>query len=127
MLYIHVYIYQQGFSPKICSFKPHLEQFLPPPKISCLPTNKPIKSSFLTAVIVPAPFFFLTSYSLYTQVMLISILIDIQYLQNDVFYFEKGLNDQMHCSSDAQYLIKQSTPSKISHCPSTRGIFSPTP
>ena len=27
--------------------------------------------------------------------MLISILIDVQYLQNDVFYFEKGLNDQI--------------------------------
>ena len=57
--------------------------------------------------------------------MLISILIDVQYLQNDVFYFKKGLNGQMHSPSDAHHLIKKSTPSKISHSPSTRGEFSP--
>ena len=46
--------------------------------------------------------FILTSYSLYTQVLrhivlctLILILIDVQYLQNVVFSFEKGLNGQM--------------------------------
>ena len=53
--------------------------------------------------------------------MLISILIDVQYLQNDVFYFVKGLNGQMHSSSDAHHLIKISTSSKISHSPSTTG------
>ena len=38
--------------------------------------------------------FILTSYSLYTQVMLIIILIDVQFLQNVVFSFEKGANGQ---------------------------------
>ena len=41
--------------------------------------------------------------------MLISILINVQYLQN-VFYFEKGLNGQMHSSSDAHHLIKKPQP-----------------
>ena len=54
--------------------------------------------------------------------MLISILIDDQYLQN-VFYFEKGLNGQIHSSSDAQHLLKKSIPSKISHSASTRWDF----
>ena len=66
--------------------------------------------------------------------MLISILIDVQCLQNDAFYFEKGLNGQMHSFSDAHHLIKKSTPSKISHSLSTRervgggrGFSPPTP
>ena len=47
--------------------------------------------------------------------MLISILIDVQHLQNYVFYFEKSLNGQMDYLSDVHNLIKKSTPSKISH------------
>ena len=45
----------------------------------------------LTEAVVfgPVPFLFLTSYSLYTQVLRILIFIDIQYLQNVVFSFEK--------------------------------------
>ena len=43
--------------------------------------------------------------------VLILILIDVQYLQINVFYFEKGLNGQMHFSSDPHHLIKKSTPS----------------
>ena len=57
--------------------------------------------------------------------IVVSILIHVQYLQNDVFYFEKGLNGQIHSSSDVHRLIKKSTPSKISHYPSTRGDFLP--
>ena len=57
------------------------------------------------------------------QWKLILILIDVQYLQNVVFYFDKGLNDQMHSSSDVHHLIKISTPSKIFHSPSTTGDF----
>ena len=45
--------------------------------------------------------FILTLYSLYTQVMLILILINVQYLQNAVFSFEKGLNDQNHSFTPA--------------------------
>ena len=59
--------------------------------------------------------------------MLISILIDVQYLQNDVFYFEKDLNGYMHSSSDAHHLTKIFTPSKISHSPSTTWVFLPPP
>ena len=81
-----------------------------------------MKISFLT-VVIAAALFFLTSYSLYTQVMLISILNDVQYLQNDAFYFKKGLNGHIHSSSDAPHLIKKSTPCKTSHSPSTRGAF----
>ena len=38
--------------------------------------------------------FILSSYSLYTQVIQILILTNIQYLQNVVFSFEKGLSGQ---------------------------------
>ena len=48
---------------------------------------------------------FLTSYSLYKQIMLILILINVQYLQNVFFSFEKGLNGQNHSSSDFYHLI----------------------
>ena len=85
-----------------------------------------MKTSFLTVTIAPAPFLFsLHTLCGHSWVVLISILIDVQYLQNDVFYFEKGLNGQMHSSSDAHHLIRKSTPSKISYSPSTRGLFPP--
>ena len=61
-------------------------------------------------------YFILTSYSLYTEVMLILILNFVQYLQNVV---EKGLNGQNHSSSGAHHSIKMSPPhlNKISHSP----------
>ena len=43
-------------------------------------------------------FLILASYSLYTHVMLILILIDAQYLQKVVFIFEKGSNGQNYYS-----------------------------
>ena len=49
--------------------------------------------------------FIFTLYSFYTQVMLILILIDVQYLQKVVFSFEKGLNGQKH-SSGSHHSIK---------------------
>ena len=55
----------------------------------------------------PPPIFIFTSYSLYTQVMLIFILMDVQYLQNVVFTFEKGLNDQTHSLSGSHRMIKK--------------------
>ena len=64
---------------------------------------------------------FLTSYSLYKQVMLIWILIDVQYLQNIVFSFEKGSNGQNHSLSDSHPRRKKS-PSKISNSPFWSGI-----
>ena len=62
--------------------------------------------------------------------MLISILINVQYLQNDVFHVEKGLDGQIQSSSKVKYaqnLIKKSIPSKNSHSPSTRVDFLPLP
>ena len=59
---------------------PH-QIFVPPPKINSLPNQMTIviinkKTSFLGVVNAPVPFLF-QSYSLYTQVMLILILIDV--------------------------------------------------
>ena len=48
--------------------------------------------------------------------LVILILIDVQYLQNVVFSFEKGSNGRIH-SSDSHHLIKKSPPNKISHFP----------
>ena len=62
--------------------------------------------------------------------MLISILIDVQILidlQKDAFYLEKGLNGQMHSSSDSHHLIKKSTPSKFPiPAPLGAGVSPPT-
>ena len=69
-----------------------------------------VKFSFLAVVITCVPFcfnfilvylFVLTSYSLYTQIMLSLILVDVEYLQNVVFSFEKALNGQNHLSPDS--------------------------
>ena len=48
--------------------------------------------------------------------MLILILIDIQYLQNVVYSFEKGSNSQNHASKGSHY-PQQNLPCKISHLP----------
>ena len=78
--------------PKICSFPPpgkiRLSRF-PLPKLQFL---------------VLYHFFFLTSYSLFTQVLRILIFIDIQYLKNVVFSFEKSQNRQNHFS-DSQHWV----------------------
>ena len=66
-----------------------------------------------TPVIAPVPF--LTLYSLYTKVKLTLILINVQYLQNAVFSFEKDSNGQNHSSSNAHHPTKKSFPSKIYH------------
>ena len=51
----------------------------------------------------------LLSSSWYTQVMLTLILIDVQYVKNVVFNFEKDINSQNHPLSDSHHLIKKST------------------
>ena len=61
---------------------------------------------------------------MYTQVVLIFILIDVQYLQNAVFSFEESSNGQNHSSSSFHHPIKNSR--KISH-PLLNGGISPTP
>ena len=55
-------------------------------KFSPSPPQRDIKTSFLTVVIFTLPFFILCSCSLYTQVILFLILIDVQYIRN-VFYY----------------------------------------
>ena len=47
-------------------------------------------------------------YSLYTPVMLILILIDVQYLQSVDSSFKKGSNGQNHSSSGSHHLINRS-------------------
>ena len=46
-----------------------------------------------------------------SQVML--ILVDVQYLRNVVFCFEKGLNGQKHSSSDFKHPVEKSPPAKF--------------
>ena len=70
--------------------------------------------------------FNLTSYSLYSQVMLILILIDAQYLQNVAFSFEKGGNGQSHSSSDSDYQIKKFPPTPAKFLPPPPPPPSPT-
>ena len=60
----------------------------------------------------------LTSYSLYTQVITILILIDVQYLQNVDFSFEKGSKGQSYSSSDSLYPIKKISQATIPISPS---------
>ena len=50
---------------------------------------------------------------LYKQVMLIWILIDIQYLENVVFSFEKGSNGQNHSLSDSHPQWRKKNPAKF--------------
>ena len=66
----------------------------------------PIKTSFLAVVIDPVLIFILTSYSLYTQPILILILIDVPQSENVVFDFEKSSNVQTNPSSDSNCLKK---------------------
>ena len=49
--------------------------------------------------------------------MLILAQIDVQYIENVVFSFEKGSNGQYHSLSDSHYPITP-TPNKISQPPS---------
>ena len=65
------------------------------------------KNLIFSCLIAPAPFLFWLD-TLYTQVMLILILIDVQYLQNIACGFEKGSNGQNHSSSGSHHLIKKS-------------------
>ena len=95
--------------PKICLFPLHLEEsFIPPPQRSITPPPPPpLNNNFYVIIFTlqtsscsqcSCTIFILTSYSWYTLVMLILILIDINYLQKVVFSFEKDLNDQNHSS-----------------------------
>ena len=49
--------------------------------------------------------------------MLIFILIDVQYIQNAIFCFEKGSNRQNHYSSGSHHLVNPPPLTKISNPP----------
>ena len=96
---------------KICSSPSHshLKKSLPPqPNFFPPPPPPPIKSQS------PLPLnnnfqviLVLISYSLFTQVMLILVLIDVQHSQKAVFSFEKGSNCQNHSSSGSLHPVKK--------------------
>ena len=65
-----------------------------------------MKTSFLAVPFSSTcTIFILALYSLHTQVMLILILIDVQYLNNVVFSFEKYSNGQNHSSSGPHHYL----------------------
>ena len=102
----------QKFAQKSPSTLPQ-QTLIHSPKVHFLQLNNsfhcnPIKTSFLALAIAPVPFFILTSSSLYTKITLVLMLIDVQYLQNVVFSFEKASNVQNHSSSDPHHSIKSS-------------------
>ena len=117
------FIVYKNLLPKCIQSFPYWEdgKVLPPTKnllIHPLPTKflfpptksqfNPIKKTpFLAVVIAPVPFFEI-SYSFETKIMLILILIDVQYLQNAVFSFEKFSISQNRSSSGSHHLAKKS-------------------
>ena len=110
--------------PKICSF-PSLQENPPavdsPLTIFLFP---PLNNNF--NVITWKNFIFscnhcsytifvLTLYALYTLVMSVFILIDVQYSQNVVFSFENSSNGQNHSSSDSNHRIEKFLLAKFRH------------
>ena len=84
--------------PKICSFSPpHLEKF----SLSITPSENFIFSCSNCSCTI----FVLTSYSSYTQVMLILLIFNIYRMF--FFNFKKSRNGQIHSSSDSQHPIKK--------------------
>ena len=105
------------------------------PRIKSL---SPTKSSFPSIItifmlqpnnnpLLPHHFYVNFTYSLYTLFMLILILTDVQYSQNVVFDFEKGLNVQNHSLSDSHHPIKKICASLQNLSSPTRRISLPTP
>ena len=86
-------------------------------KFSCY---NPLKTSFLAAFCIH--YTCTNIYSLYTQFMLILILIDVHYLQNIVFNFEKCSNGQNHSSSSSHHHINKIPSSKISYSSPLGGV-----
>ena len=62
--------------------------------------------TLLCTTVTQKSFLHYPQYSLYTQVKLILISINVQFLQNVVFNFEKGPNGQNHSFSGSHHLIK---------------------
>ena len=107
-------------------------------KIPRIKSPSPTKSSFPSIItifmlqpnnnpLLPHHFYVNFTYSLYTLFMLILILTDVQYSQNVVFDFEKGLNVQNHSLSDSHHPIKKICASLQNLSSPTRRISLPTP
>ena len=86
----------------------------------------PIKASFLAVAIAPVPFLFNFIVFAHTQITQILILINVQYLQNVVFSFEKGSTSQTHSFSDSYHPIKKIFPLQNFPFPPMAGRISPT-
>ena len=74
-----------------------------PEKISPLNNNK---NFIFSCSHCSSTIFALISYSLYTQDMLILILIDVQYSQKAIFSFEKGLNCENYSYPGSHHPVK---------------------
>ena len=93
-------------------YTPSTKFLLPPPKVNRPPLNKNFhvisQENFIYSCShCSCTIFILPSYSLRTQVKLILILINVQYLQIVVFSFKKGLIGQKYSSSDSHQPIRQ--------------------
>ena len=85
--------------------------------------NAFIQTSFSQMIAKSCAIFVLLSYSFDTQLMLILILTNVQYLQNAVFSFEQSLNRQNHSSSGSQHLVKKIPPAKFLITPAPLPLF----
>ena len=79
--------------------------YYPPPKVHSLTKLQLLHYNPLCTIMYH---FYFTFTSLHTQVMLIMILINVQYLENVVFNFEKGSSGQNHSLSDSHHAIEKS-------------------
>ena len=88
---------------------------LSPPKINYPVLNKNFqviakKSIIFSCSHCSCTIFVLIRYYFDTQVILILILMDVEYSQNAVFSFAKGLNHQNRSSSGSHHRLKNSPP-----------------
>ena len=87
---------------------PHQRFVLPHPTLSkTIFILEPHKDFIFSCSHCSCSIFIWNLFSLYIQVMLILILIDVQYLQNLVCSFEKGSNVQNHSLSESHSSMKK--------------------
>ena len=98
--------------------------FIPHPKVDFPPTKK--QFSYYNPIKLQSLLLYHFYLHLMLFVMLILILINVQYLQNVVFSFKKGPNDQNHSSSGSHHPIKKSPLAEFSTS-LTGGNFPPYP
>ena len=79
--------------------------------ITSLPSIK--RDTSFSALVTAHVAFFSISYSLYKQVVLILILIDVKYLQNVAFSFKNGSNGQTQSSPNIHHQMNKFHPAKF--------------